>query len=429
MKAIKDEGLGVFMGKGIIEGLDFFGQGILREHGKCLFLKNGLPGENVEYQITVSKRNYAKGTVLKIAEESPHRVTPPCPHFGRCGGCSFQHCDEETELTAKENHVKNVLYRIGGLQDFNMLPLDRQRPMYHYRNKVTWHMRHGQTGFFIKGSKDWIPIDHCMLLAKPLSIATDDINKIGLRHSKTIMLRTNEKGELFAVINGGTCQDATKLSTQCSLIKGVATAENIDGKMPLITLGKYCYEVTPGSFFQINFTEMEALITFVKEHMLLPKKDGILLDLYCGVGTLGITFSKYFQEIWGIESYSEAVPVAQRNAANNGVCGHYIAAKTEDSLETLIHRIPTPHTVVVDPPRSGLAPSAAKTLSQCGAQQIIYISCDPATLSRDLKILKDNYKINLVKPFNLFPRTSHLETVVLLQKNDPMNRNKINYMG
>lgn len=405
------------MGQGIVEGLDIFGQGILREKGKCVFVKGGLPGETVDYRVTFSKKKFAKGFAADVLKASPHRVEAPCPYYGICGGCSFQHCDEETELLAKENHVNNVLRRIGGFGDLSVLPMDRSRPLYRYRNKVTWHIKNGIIGFYRAGSAEFVPIEDCLLLAEPLCDATDALRRIAPRHAHTVMLRTNQKGEVFTAIDGeeplGTAED---LMSQCSNIKGVEVNGSMIGVVPGMTLAGYDFDVSPRGFFQVNFAAMESLIDFVHESMLPPERNSVLLDLYCGVGTLGIVLSQDFSEVWGIESFADSIPAAECNALRNKINGHYTAAKTEDSLEKLLERLPIPHTVVVDPPRAGLDGRTAELLTQCGAKQLIYISCDPATLSRDLKILASTYQPRQIKPFNLFPRTAHVETIVLLQK-------------
>ncbi|MEG1822658.1 MAG: class I SAM-dependent RNA methyltransferase [Clostridiales bacterium] len=405
------------MNKGTVESLDFFGQGIIKEDGKCIFVKNALPGEVVSYELLKNNKKFAKGETTEIEKSSAQRIDAPCPHYGVCGGCQFQHVSYEEEVKAKEDHVKNVLRRIGGFKDIPFLPMDKNTKQFAYRNKVVWHLEKGKTGFFKENSKSFLPISSCLLLEDALNEATAVIDTLDLKGIETLAMRSNEKGEIAMVIQGKIAKDEiVKIEKSCPNIHSIYVDNYIHGNKDFsISLGKIPFELSPKSFFQVNRQTAADMLDFAKEALGNDKKD-VLLDLYCGVGAVGIYLADNFKNLYGIESFKEAVGYAEKNAKAQGVKAQFMAGKIENTLTEMLENINKADVVVVDPPRSGLDKKVAKTIKDYGSNEILYISCDPGTMSRDLYVLSDKYTIKTIKPFNLFPRTAHVECVVLMSR-------------
>ncbi|MDO4541905.1 MAG: class I SAM-dependent RNA methyltransferase [Bacillota bacterium] len=410
------------MNKGKVISLDLFGQGIIKVDGKCIFLRNALPGETVDYEITEAKRNFSYGAAKKVLAASSSRREPPCPYYGCCGGCCFQHMDYALEMKAKEEHLRNILERVGGIKTEGVLEeMDHVGAIYGYRNKVTWQIKNGKFGFYQKNSKEFLPIEKCLLLETPLQRATELLSEMDLNDGEQLSLRCNFNGEISAFYHGylTEAQALEMRKAVPGLISIAAPEKNFDNNYFIMTLGEFRYRLEGNSFFQVNTMAAKSMLdhsaALIKRE-LDAANNGILLDLYCGVGTFGIYLGDMFEKVVGIEAFVPAVADAGYNAELNGIKGEYIAAKTEASLFDLLASMGRPQVVVVDPPRAGLAKDSVNALLASESPLLLYISCDPGTLSRDLKLLSAHYQPCSIKPFNLFPRTGHVECIVLLSK-------------
>lgn len=405
------------MKEGIVADLDLFGQGIVKSDEKIYFVKNALVGEKVRFVVEKTAKRCGFGFAEKIIKSSEARILPPCPHFGVCGGCQFQHCDYDAEVDAKENHVKNTLKRIGGLETISLTPMEREGKIFGYRNKVTWHMKDGKTGFYKENSNEFLPINHCLLLAPALNEVTKYLNNEEFSKVKSAVLRCNEKGEVAIIIEGWLAKSAARnLLSSVSALISVTTEQEVFGEESfLLTLGNSRYYASPQSFFQVNTKMAKEMFDYVGE-ILGKERQKTLLDLYCGVGTVGIYLGDRFEKVYGIESYAPATKFARKNAKINQIDGEYFTAKAEDGLGEILNKLPKADCVIVDPPRKGLHPNVVAALLKEEIPSLVYISCDPGTLSRDLKALKESYDIVSAKPFNLFPRTGHVECVVLITR-------------
>lgn len=408
---------------GEIEGLDVFGQGILHREGKCYFIKNALPGETVQVRIFGAKKKYGRGEAEAVLAPSEGRIVPPCPYYGACGGCQFQHVNYELELRAKINHLQNALARIGGFSTLPQIDVIAAPKLYQYRRKVTWQVRKGRYGYFQEGGKTFVPIDHCLLLAEPLEAVTAVLRQRCIPGLDQAMLRCNEEGEVHLSLYGN-IKDRTELAAelmgQAPSLLGIAFVNRagktyIKGSARLTqTLGEYSFRIAPQSFFQVNTAAAELLMNAVK-NKIDPGKN--LLDLYCGTGAWGIFLADRFEKIYGMDVVGQAAEDARNNALINGVKAEYCQGKAEESLTQWLTDMPPLDTVLVDPPRQGLFPGVPETLSACGANRILYVSCDPATLSRDLRILcAENYSIETIIAADFFPRTAHVECAVLMSR-------------
>lgn len=404
---------------GKAESLDFFGNGIIHMDGKCCFIKNALPTEEIEFELTEEKKKFAKGFSTEIQRKSPNRVAPACICYGNCGGCDFQHTDYTLEAEAKENHVLRTLKQIAKIDDFDFLPLDKPEKIYNYRNNVTFHMKNGRTCFYRENTHDHIEVTHCDLLEPKLNKALDVINAMNLKDASSLMLRCDNTGHLIAVIFGTKIKDFSSFVGEDKTFTGIVTVNEQGTKVfgeeyLYFRFDDLKYKVSYRSFFQIHTDAALNMLRYCS--MILKGDHRNMLDLYCGVGSIGQYLAGYETNLYGIEIVKDAVELAKENAKENGLEAKYIAGKTEERLKNLLKKIPFCDTIILDPPRQGLKKSAAPIITDYGAETILYISCDPASLSRDLKVLTEKYKVVSVKPFDMFPRTSHVETVCLLKK-------------
>jgi 23S rRNA (uracil1939-C5)-methyltransferase len=405
---------------GKVERLDFFGNGILHHHGKCCFVKNALPFEEVRYELTDEKKNYARGETVELLSPSLQRLKPPCPYYGTCGGCDFQHVVYEEEAAAKESHVKRQLEKIGGCKDFAFMPLQGAQSRYSYRNHVTFHMKEGQTCFYREATHDFVAIKHCDLLDDDLNLVVSEMHDFDLSKATSISLRKDNTGHVFAAVNG---EEEDKVKNLLNLSDIITGAVAINEKRTtvfgddtlLFDLDGIMLKTSFRSFFQVN-TEMTKIMLRYCKDLLAGVEKGVLLDLYSGVGSIGLYLGSCFQKVFGIEIVNDAVHLAEDNAAANGIEAEYVVGKAESRLNDLLKQVPKADVVILDPPRQGLQKNVAKTIAAYGAKHILYISCDPASLSRDLKELNKVYRVVFVKPFDLFPRTAHVETVVLMSR-------------
>lgn len=405
---------------GKTESLDFFGNGIIHKDGKCCFIKNALPHEEICYELTEEKRKYAKGSSVEIFRKSPHRVAPACLYYGACGGCDFQHTDYVPEAAAKESHVRRVLQKIGGAQDFKFYPLEVPEGIYGYRNNVTFHMRDGKTCFYRENTHDHIEISYCYLLEPKLNKALKEINAMALKDATSVVLRCDNTDHLIAVIYDTKIKDFSSFVGEDKLFTGIITineqgTRTFGDDMLRFHFDGMNFKVSYRSFFQINTYAALNMLRYCA-FQLIGCKHQNLLDLYCGVGSIGQYLASVNTTVYGIEIVKDAVKLAKENAEANQIQAKYIIGKTEDHLKNLLKKIPRADTVILDPPRQGLQRDTAKVLADYKADTILYISCDPASLSRDLKMLSETYQLISAKPFDLFPRTAHCETVCLLKR-------------
>ena len=403
------------MKQAIIESLDIFGQGIARDEGKCVFVRGALPGEQISYQIDEEKSKYDRGHAVNILRHSLQRLEPVCAHFGRCGGCRFQHIDYAGECAAKEAHVRRCL-SLAGVANERMRALEPAPAVLHYRNKASFHGENGKIGFYGENSHDFIGVGCCHLLKDALNRVAACLSVTGCAEAETVVLRANGFGQVVMRVKGALSNSgelAARLMSLSDDLIGVVCDDAIYGESSLkIDFGHLSLSFSPDSFCQINRLAATDLLNYARE---IVTPGGTALDLYCGVGTVSLFLADRFDEIYGLDVVPDAIRDAEANARANAVPAHFFAGKAEEKLSEMLARAPRAQTVIVDPPRQGLARSVARTLNDYGADQFLYISCDAATLSRDLKLLS-NYRVTVAKPFDLFPRTAHVETVVLMSR-------------
>lgn len=360
----------------IINDLSSSGEGVGSIDGKKVFVDGALPGEEVEIEIVDEKKRFARAKLLRIVSPSPARVKPVCPLFGTCGGCQLMHLCYEEQLVWKRKKVREALKRIGGLE-VEVAPCTPSPDQLGYRNKIHLH----QGGLNQRHSHEIVPIEKCYIL--------DPLGELSqVKHSQETLIRIGG-GEALVMIDGKS-----------------------DRPFVVEQLGKLRFKIGPRDFFQVN--SKQALQLYQKA-ISCAKGKGRVLDAYSGVGCLSLFAAEEAREVIGIEIERSAVRSAEENAKLNGIgnvsfqCGR---------VEKLLPKLGAFDTVFLNPPRGGVDASVISALLKHPPKRLVYISCDPATLARDLKELCTKFKVEEVVPFDMFPQTIHVETLVNLCYNN-----------
>ena len=452
----------------IIEDFGNSGEGIGKIGGFPFFVRDAVIGDVVKAQITGLKKSFGFAQLSGITTASPDRVPAPCPIAIPCGGCQLQELSYEKQLKFKESKLHNALQRIGNFSPHHLKtvtePIVGMQEPFRYRNKVqvpigTDSNGNPVAGFYTTGSRDLIPVTDCLLGTsanrQALDIILDHLkrNNIPTYNQKSgkglirhVVIRSGTRtGELMAclVLNckKQASETATYLKGQQLLISKLAEvpsmtsiALNFNTSKTSLIMGNRCtiiwgqdhitdliadakFQISPLSFFQVNTLQAEKLYEIAAEYASLMG-DETLWDLYCGTGTIGLSIGKNAGTIIGIESVPQAIKDAEKNAALNKVKNvRFHTGKVEELLPNIMAATSrSKNTVVLDPPRKGLDPSLFNALHTLNPQRIVYVSCDPATLARDLKTLTQQYGYQLarVRPVDMFPQTVHVEAVALL---------------
>ena len=441
----------------IVEIIDngFQGEGIAKIEGFTIFIPNAIKGEKVKIIIVKVLSSHAFGKIIEIVEKSEHRVESDCNTYKRCGGCNLRHIDYQETLKMKQNAVQSLVNKTLQNKIKVQTTLGMDKP-YHYRNKAQYPLgknKNGEPvmGTFANRTHEIIPIEKCMIqneqtekLAKlvfdfivknQISIYDEKTGRGLVRHIVTkIGIKTNEI-MCILVINGKQFSQEKELVEYIlkefpnvkSIIKNINMKntnvilgnKNInlydDGYIKDI-LGEYTFKISPLSFYQVNPIQAEKLYELGVKGADIKKSD-IVFDLYCGIGTISLFMSKYAKKVYGIEIVEEAVEAAKENAKINNVKNtEFISGDVEKVLTDLIdNRKVIPDIVMVDPPRKGLDDISVNNILKISPKKVVYISCNPATLMRDLAKLEDKYVIDSIKPVDMFPFTSHCEVVSVLQ--------------
>jgi len=345
-----------------IEDVAFGGKGVARENGKAVFIPFTIDGESVSAKITREKKQFAEAELVDLRETSSHRVEPPCPYFGQCGGCAYQHIDYAHQLAIKSRQVHDVLQRIGKLKDVPMRSIIPSPLQYAYRNRITVHAENGVIGYFRRDSHRLIDVERC-------PIAMDEVNR------ELTDLRARDLGD-----------------------------------------GHYTLRARSGPrvFSQTNDGVANALRDLIVE--LMPPNQDLLIDAFCGAGSFTKALVDKFNRVVGIDWDRFAIAAALETA---GAKETYIAGDVDANLNSILGQSDADQTaVIVDPPAVGLSAKLRKTIVDLAPATLIYVSCNPATLARDLAELQQQFKIESVTPLDMFPQTAEIEVVVQLQRSD-----------
>ena len=440
-----------------ITGMTHDGSGVGRFDGMAIFVPNTAIGDIAKVHILKVKKTYAYGKLISIITPSPDRITPDCPVFSKCGGCTYRHISYDAELKIKTQKVLDAFVKNAGITPTaeNIIASDCTD---RYRNKGQYPLdisKDGRiiSGFFAPYSHRVIACDDCLLAPAEFSKIIDFIIDFLEKHNITVYDETKHKGlvrhiylrslsngkEIMVclVINGDTLPCADEFVSEIvefnGNIKSVILNVNkedtnvITGKQNIILYGNgyvtdtLCdtkFRISPLSFYQVNSAQTEKLYCKAGEYANL-KEDDILLDLYCGVGTIGLTMAKKCKKLYGVEIIPEAIEDAKINALENGITNaEFYAGDAADMAIVFNNKGISPNVVILDPPRKGCSQELINTVANdFNPERIVYVSCDPATLARDCKLFSQfGYKVEKLTPVDMFPRTSHVETVALMTR-------------
>lgn len=413
-----------------IDKIVYGGYGLAKDD-KVYFVPYTLEGEEVEIEVVQEKKDYSLANPINIIKPSPERVEPVCKYFTLCGGCDFQHIPYEKQIEIKKEILKDQLLRIGKVD----LPIEKVYPSqpFNYRNKAQFKFDGKNFGFYRPNSNQVVDVDYCYLLKEDLNQIIQPLKKFlfkyALSPSQVIVFSNSKNQKLIKFVFSDSSQ-ITNIIPKIEIYKDEID-ENIKGigfydkeKRQLLlgedvifeTVDNYKYRVSMDSFFQVNIYQIKNLIDLVVQEV---KDKGYkrAVDFYCGVGTFSVPLANYVREVLGIESNEEAVKDAKANVKHNNLKNlKFLKAKTEKGLKYA--KDFKPEVIVFDPPRSGLNKTIIREISKIEPiQKIIYISCNPSTLARDLKDFKE-YGFNPLKVsmVDMFPQTHHIESVVVLEK-------------
>ena len=438
-----------------IESLAYGGNGVARMNGFVVFVRRGLPGDRVRARVTKVQRRHAEALAVEVLDPSPQRVEAPCDHYPACGGCRFQDLAYEAQVAAKEEQVRDALARIGGLAEPPLEPILPAESVFRYRNKLEYSFAPGPSGAVLGFHKagrwdEVIDVAECWLTtdlgnrvresvrawARESGLpAYDQAEGTGfLRH--LVVREGRNSGQMLVQLvtapgewdRDGFVSALRRFSEVRSIHHAVndrpAEVTNLptallwgDDAIEEQLLGLR-FRVRPNAFLQTNTEMAERLYDLAIEAAGLTGEQTVW-DLYCGIGTIGLSMASRAITVWGVDVSEESIACALENADLNGLANAaFFAGDVGQAIEELRDRSGDPDVVVVDPPRAGLSSKAVRRLGRIGAPRIVYVSCNPTTLAGNVKQLREDwgYELRRARPVDMFPHTPHVECVALLER-------------
>ena len=434
-------------------GLGHSGEGVGRYEGLTVFVPGGVPGDTIDAKVVEVKKNYARAVLVTVVEPSPDRVVPPCPVVGECGGCQLQHIAYPSQLKLKRQQVVDALVRLGKLEGVTVHPTLGMDEPWRYRNKAQFPLgsRSGRVvaGFFAPGTHRIIDIEQCdiqhplgnqiMAVVKEMAqrlgvpIYDEQSHRGVLRHVLARVGRGTGEAMAVLVTNGPEFPNGAKIARALmEQVPGVVSVvQNINPERTNVILGRKSrvlagqdyitdyigdlkFAISPVSFFQVNPAQTEVLYGKALEYAGLTGGETVV-DLYCGIGTISLFLARKSGEVVGIEVVAEAVQDARENAERNGIGNaRFICGDATEAMPKLAADGVAADVIVVDPPRKGCDEPVLKAMAEMGPKRIVYVSCNPASLARDLGLLAGmGYRTMEVQPVDMFPHTAHVECVAL----------------
>lgn len=437
-----------------IEDLTHEGAGVAKVNGYALFIPQALPGETVDIKVVKTKAGYGYGRLLQVQTKSEHRVEPPCPIFYKCGGCQIQHMDYSAQLAYKQKQVKDVMDRVAKLPNVPVRPVIGMDDPWRYRNKsqvpVAFQQGDLVAGFYAKRSHSIVDMDQCIIQHKENDIVVQTVKQLAkelripayqeqshqgvLRHIVARYGKTT--GQVMVVL----VTKEKKLPHKEAFISGirkhvpgvVSIVQNINNKRTNVIFGQqtevlwgehYLYDEINGiqfaisarSFYQVNPEQTNRLYSKALEYADLTGNETVI-DAYCGIGTISLFLAKKARHVYGVEIVPEAIKDAKRNAKLNQITNATFAVgEAEEVIPRWHDQGIDADVIVVDPPRKGCDEALLRTMIEMKPKRIVYVSCNPGTLARDLRILEDGgFKTEEVTPVDMFPQTTHVEAVASL---------------
>jgi 23S rRNA (uracil1939-C5)-methyltransferase len=442
-----------------IDSLAFGGRGVARVGGYVVFVAGGLPGDLVRAEVTKPKKRFAEARAVELLRPGAERVPNRCLHEGEpCPGAPWQGLAYEQQLVEKRGQVEEALRRIGGLDGFELEEIEPALEQWRYRNKLeySWGAREGETvlGFHASGRWDLVVgVEDCLLASERGNTARNEVREwareeaIAPYDRRVRCLHPSERQKANAqglgesgvlrnlVVREGrrTGQIQTRLITTAQRfpkppvdLHTVVEGDSGGSDGPTGVLGeerlreRLCgldFEMSHGAFFQTNTEMAERLYAVAAEYAGLSGGERVF-DLYCGIGTIGLTMAARAGEVWGLEIVPEAIADAERNAERNGIeNARFVAGSARTGVRPLIEQAGKPDVVLLDPPRAGLSQKIVRRVIECEAKRIVYVSCNPTTLAPNAaQLVEAGYRLRRVRPVDMFPQTPHIECVALLEK-------------
>ncbi|OGL21139.1 MAG: 23S rRNA (uracil-5-)-methyltransferase RumA [Candidatus Rokubacteria bacterium RIFCSPLOWO2_12_FULL_71_19] len=451
-----------------IDDLAFGGEGVGRVDGYVVFVPGGIPGDRLRVRLGQARARFARGTIDAVESPSPHRVASPCPYFGRCGGCRLQHVAYPAQLAFKSKQVADCLERLGGLGAVELRPIIAAPETYGYRNKMEFTVapagraparetspgaRPPLIGLHEADRYDSVlDIERCLLQSERMNALLDEVRRFVAERGcpaweqesgegllRFVMLREGQRTR-EAMVNVVTSAPAvSELAPlvgrlQARVPETTSVVLNVNPKKASVavgveehllggrdhireSLGGLTFQVSPGSFFQTNTVQAERLFELVLASAALGG-DETVVDLYSGTGAISLLLARGSRWVYGIEVAPAAVADAVRNAEANGIVNcAFLAGEVRFVLPSLLAKGVTADVVVADPPRAGFHPKALHALVTLRPARLVYVSCNPATLARDLgELVRAGYRLEWVQPIDMFPHTPHIEVVARLSR-------------
>ncbi len=463
-----------------IDDLAFGGEGVGRADGYVIFVPGGVPGDRVRVRLEQARSRFGRGVIESITEPSPHRVEAPCPYFGRCGGCRLQHVAYPAQLAFKSKQVADVLERLGDLSGFELRPIIGAPEIYGYRNKMEFTVTRapraerlagegrdprplaagegGGRGQVVVGLHEAdrydsvLDIERCLLQSNEMNALLDEARRFFVEQGlsaydqesgegllRFLMLREGRRtGEVMAnVVTAGPAVSELAPLTERLRARVPQTSSvvmNVNPKKASVAVGVeehllggrdhvreqvggLTFQISANSFFQTNTVQAERLFDLVLQSTELGGEETVI-DLYSGTGAISLLLARRCRRVYGIEVAQAAVDDAALNAAANAIDNcTFLAGEVRFVLPALIAKGVSAEVVVADPPRAGFHPKALHALLQLAPPRIVYVSCNPSTLARDVgELVRGGYRLRWVQPVDMFPHTPHIEAVARLDK-------------
>lgn len=404
-----------------IERLDHQGRGITYINGKIAFVKDTLPGEEIELKIIKENSKLIEAEPTSFLKESQLRVKELCPYYKECGGCNLLHMSYEEQIKYKQSKIVDIMKKyadINGEVIKQIVPCDRQ---FHYRNKVTLKVKE-KLGYFKEKTYELIPIEKCLLVNDKINEIIKILNGYtDLSNIKEVVIKSFTDKETMLIIY--LQEDEINENLLDCLSKHVDNIIVYDNNKKMIKrigkgniiakLKEKQFKIGANSFFQVNMDQTLKIYDKIADY-LSKIEDSTVLDLYCGVGSIGLYSVSNYAKLIGVEIVPEAIENAKTNAELNSMGNTKFLVG--DTKTILMHSNYKADTIIVDPPRAGLDKSVIEDIKKINPNMLIYLSCDPITLARDLKLLSDLYDVEELIPYDMFPNTHHVETLVKLTK-------------
>ena len=438
----------------LFEDLTHDGAGVAKVEGYPLFVPNGLPGEKAKIKVIKVNKGYGFGRLMEITEASPYRVEPECPIYKECGGCQLQHMSYEGQLKAKEKQVSDVLQRIGKLENVKVHPVLGMENPWRYRNKAQVPIGEHEGGliggFYQQRSHQIIDMKACIIQQEKNDEVVKEVKEIcninGVRaydeqkhkgELRHIMARYGLKsGEVMVVLVTRTNELTGKKKIIEEIVKRIpgvkSIVQNINSKKTNVifgeetrvlwgeeviydSIGDIKFAISARSFYQVNPEQTKVLYDKALEYADLTGEENVI-DAYCGIGTISLFLAQKARKVYGVEIVPEAIEDAKKNAELNGISNvEFAVGEAETVIPEWYENGVVADVLVVDPPRKGCDDKLLQTIINMKPKKVVYVSCNPATLARDLRVLEDGgYQTVEVQPVDMFPQTMHVECVAQL---------------